>query len=137
MGGISIATIMTPIEVAQMVNGAAKSVVMPTHPNVGTNPGPDVIVGDLPSVEEPSGGTVGSFVGLGVGTTSCNAGVVDLDWFQLPSNDHPAIPQNMYRMSGGADNTERFEQIGQSWCKHAFTALTQNVCNFGCNGTGG
>ena len=43
----------------------------------------------------------------------------------------------MYRMSGGADNTERFEQIGQSWCKHAFTALTQNVCNFGCNGTGG
>ena len=43
----------------------------------------------------------------------------------------------MYRMSGGADNTERFEQIGQSWCKHAFTALTQNVCGFGCNGTGG
>ena len=107
------------------------------RPDNGTIPGPDVIVGDLPSVEEPSGGTVGSFVGLGVGTTSCNAGVVDLDWFQLPSNDHPAIPQNMYRMSGGADNTERFEQIGQSWCKHAFTALTQNVCNFGCNGTGG
>ena len=107
------------------------------QPNNGTNPGPDVIVGDLPSVEEPSDGTVGSFVGLGVGTTSCNAGVVNLDWFALPSNDHPAIPQNMYRMSGGADNTERFEQIGQSWCKHAFTALTQNVCGFGCNNVGG
>ena len=40
-------------------------------------------------------------------------------------------------MSGGADNTERFEQIGQSWLKHAFTALTQNVCGFGCNGVGG
>ena len=92
-------------------------------------------MGDLPSVEQ--GGSSGTFVGLGVGTTSCNAGVVDLDWFQLPSNDHPVIPQNMYRMSGGADNTERFEQIGQSWLKHAFTALTQNVCGYGCNGTGG
>ena len=40
-------------------------------------------------------------------------------------------------MSGGADNTERFEQIGQSWLKHAFTALTQNICGFGCNGVGG
>ena len=25
-------------------------------------------------------------------------------------------------MSGGADNTERFEQIGQSWIKHTFGA---------------
>ena len=139
VGKISISARLIPIEIDNIVNGNVQSAVMPSinQPDNGTIPGPDVIVGDLPSVEEPSGGTVGSFVGLGVGTTSCNAGVVDLDWFQLPSNDHPAIPQNMYRMSGGADNTERFEQIGQSWCKHAFTALTQNVCNFGCNGTGG
>ena len=40
-------------------------------------------------------------------------------------------------MSGGAGNNERFEQIGQSWLKHAFTALTQNICGFGCNGVGG
>ena len=42
-------------------------------------------------------------------------------------------------MSGGADNTERFEQIGQSSMKHAFTALQGNICGFGCvanpNGT--
>ena len=139
VGKISISARLIPIEVDNIVNGNVQSAVMPAinRPDNGTTPGPDVIVGDLPSVEEPSGGTVGSFVGLGVGTTSCNAGVVNLDWFALPSNDHPAIPQNMYRMSGGADNTERFEQIGQSWCKHAFTALTQNVCGFGCNGTGG
>ena len=62
---------------------------------------------------------------------------VDLDWFALPQTDHPVIPQNLYRMSGGADNNERFEQIGQSWLKHAFTALTQNACGFGCNGVGG
>ena len=35
-------------------------------------------------------------------------------------------------MSGGANNNERFEQIGQSWLKHAFTALQDNVCGFGC-----
>jgi hypothetical protein len=61
---------------------------------------------------------------------------VDLDWFALPQVDHPVIPQNLYRMSGGATNDERFEQIGQSWLKHAFTALTGNVC-FTCNGVGG
>ena len=31
----------------------------------------------------------------------------------------------------------RFEQIGQSWGKHAFTAASSNTCNFGCNGVGG
>src|SRR5205085_9441226 len=98
------------------------------------------IVGELPAVSQatsPNGGVTGNYVGLGVGTTSCNAGTVDLDWFQLPNNDHPVIPQNLYRMSGGANNTERFEQVGQSWLKHAFTALTGNACGFGCNGVGG
>jgi hypothetical protein len=84
-------------------------------------------------------GSVGTQVGLGVGTTSCNNGNVELDWFALTQVDHPVIPQNLYRMSGGATNDDRFEQIGQSWLKHAFTALQQNACGFGCtaaaNGT--
>ena len=62
---------------------------------------------------------------------------MDLNWFALPNNDHPVIPQNLYRMSGGPTNDERFEQIAQSNVKHAFTALTQNICGFGCNGVGG
>ena len=82
-------------------------------------------------------GSSGTQVGLAVGTTSCNNGNVDLNWFALPQVDHPVIPQNLYRMSGGATNTERFEQVGQSWLKHAFTALTGNACGFGCNGVGG
>ena len=60
-----------------------------------------------------------------------------MDWLALPNSDHPFIPQNVYRMSGGADNTERFEQLGQSWGKHAFTAASSNTCGFGCNGVGG
>lgn len=98
-------------------------------------PGPDVIVGDVYGLAQF--GSAGTQVGLAVGTHSCNAGTIDLNWFQNPSNDHPVIPQNLYRMSGGADNAERFEQIGQSSVKHAFTALTQNLCGFGCNGVGG
>src|SRR5207248_1515872 len=48
------------------------------------------------------------------------------------ATDHPIIPQNLYRMSGGADNAERFEQIGQSWMKHAFFALEEFICGT-CN----
>jgi hypothetical protein len=59
-----------------------------------------------------------------------------VNWFQLPQNDHPVIPQNLYRMSGGASNNERFEQLGQSWMKHAFFALEDDQCNFGCNTSG-
>ena len=72
-----------------------------------------------------------------MGTESCNAGTENLNWFALPNTDHPVIPQNLYRMSGGADNNQQFEQIGQSSCKHAFTALTLDLCGFGCNGVGG
>ena len=141
-GTMSITATLLPIEIDKVLNGEVKSALMPAlhQPDVGTVPGPDVIVGDLPSVQQassPNSGIEGSYVGLGVGTTSCNAGAVDLDWFALPNNDHPVIPQNLYRQSGGATNNERFEQVGQSWLKHAFTALTQNVCNYGCNGVGG
>ena len=146
VGEISIGTSMQPIEIETLVNGTVRSSEMPplrgavsagartAQPADGSIPGPDVIVGDLPAVSQ--GGSSGSFVGLGVGTTSCNNGKEPLHWLGLPNNDHPVIPQNLYRMSGGTDNAERFEQIGQSWVKHAFFALEDNACNFGCNTTG-
>jgi hypothetical protein len=137
VGELSVAAAMRTIEITQYVNGEAKSDEMPgiSSPSAGTVPGPDVIVGDLNGLAQF--GTAGTQVGLAVGTDSCNLGVENLHWFQLPDNDHPVIPQNMYRMSGGATNDERFEQIGQSNVKHAFTALTQNICGLGCNGVGG
>src|SRR5438132_4963988 len=141
VGRISIGAAMRPIEITQLVNGEPKSLIMPPlNGAAGTEvptlvSGPDVIVGDLPDMEQL--GSAGTQLGLAVATTSCNNGDQPVDWFALPNTDHPVIPQNLYRMSGGADNNERFEQIGQSWLKHAFTALTLNACNFGCNGVGG
>lgn len=99
--------------------------------------GPDVIVGEL------MGGSSGSTsispaatnpteLAYGIGTISCNKGDEELLWVSS-TNQHPVIAQNMYRIKDG-----RFEQIGQSWLKHGFTALQQNTCNLGCipSGTG-
>ncbi|MEO5720745.1 MAG: dockerin type I domain-containing protein [Chthoniobacterales bacterium] len=137
VGSMNISATMRPIEVQNIVNGVAASVVLPTteDPPQAFVPGPDVIVGDLPSMSQF--GSNGGMVGLAVGTTSCNAGSVPLNWFAMPNTDHPVIPQNFYRMSGGANNSERFEQVGQSWLKHAFTALQGNACGLGCTATGG
>jgi hypothetical protein len=140
VGKISIAATMYPIEVTTVVNGAVQSTVLPRRSGSAPNApdfvaGPDVIVGDLSSVGQF--GSSGNLVGLAVGTTSCNNGDQDLNWFQIPNTDHPVIPQNFYRMSGGASNDERFEQIGQSWVKHAGAAASANQCGFGCNGVNG
>jgi len=89
------------------------------------NQGPDLVVGDLIGLQQF--GRVGDMVGLALGTTSCNKGDVEVHWNPLPSNDHPLIPQNLYRLKGG-----RLEQIGQSWMKHGFFALQMNACGYGC-----
>jgi hypothetical protein len=141
VGKISIGATMQRVEIDQLVNGELKSVAMPPlRYGVGSDtptlvPGPDVIVGDLPEMAQFGNDTVNHLVGLGVGTTSCNNGDQPFHWFALPNTDHPVIPQNLYRMSGGVTNDERFEQIGQSWMKHAFEALEGGVCGT-CNTSG-
>jgi hypothetical protein len=93
------------------------------------NPGPDIItggIGEIGGLEQF--GSSGSQVGLGVGTTSCNAGNVPVNFFALPLTHHPVIMHNLYRMSGGSDNNDRFEQVGQSWVKHAFGADQLDYC---------
>jgi hypothetical protein len=133
VGEISLGAAMQPVEIKELVNGELKGVTMPPVHSVSgarsptATHGPDVIVGDLPNLEQQ--GSAGTQVGLAVATTSCNNGDQPLDWFQLPNTDHPVIPQNLYRMAGGTDNTQRFEQIGQSWLKHAFFALEDTVCS--------
>lgn len=138
VGEFSLSAKMRQVEVAELVNGEIVTNVLPAlrDPEAGSTPGPDVVVGDVYGLAQ-FGSSSGSQVGLALGTVSCNYGEENLNWFALPNNDHPVIPQNLYRMSGGSDNAERFEQIGQSSVKHAFTALTQNLCALGCNGVGG
>ncbi|MBX3359416.1 MAG: hypothetical protein KF745_13435 [Phycisphaeraceae bacterium] len=82
--------------------------------------GPDVIVGDL--IDVANYGAVGGFTAYAVGTTSCNAGDVPVEWIS-GTNRHPLIAQNMYRLMNG-----RFEQIGQSWLKHAFLSVNGSLC---------
>jgi subtilisin-like proprotein convertase family protein len=139
-GRISIATTMYPIETTTLAHGAVQSTVLPPLRRGGEEvpnsvPGPDVIVGDLSGTQQF--GSNATQVGVSIGTTSCNNGTVSLNWSAMPNTDHPVIPQNLYRMSGGATNDERFEQIGQSWLKHAFAAVNGNACGFGCGSGGG
>jgi len=136
VGTISVGAVMQPTEITQVANGQPQSTVMPPMQHAAGPatptlvPGPDVIVGEIDSIEQA--GNDATSVGLGVGTVSCNNGDQPIDWHPLPNTNHPVIPQNLYRMSGGADNTERFEQIGQSWMKHAFFALEEFICGT-CN----
>ncbi|HEY5446499.1 MAG TPA: hypothetical protein VIJ87_18975, partial [Pyrinomonadaceae bacterium] len=137
VGKISVGAAMQPIEITQVVNGKPKSIMVPplsqrAGPDTPTLvPGPDIIVGDLPDMVQV--GSEGSQVGLGIATTSCNNGDVPVNFYALPNTDHSFFPQNLYRMSGGADNTQRFEQVGQSWIKHTFGANEDNDCDLGCN----
>jgi len=97
-------------------------------PACGQTPGPDVIVGDLPAMS--AFGSVGGVAAFAVGTTSCNVGGTELLWI-IDQNKHPVIAQNLYRLKDG-----RFEQIGMSWLKHGFSALTGNLCGCGCQDPG-
>ncbi|MGE0481782.1 MAG: hypothetical protein AB7Q17_15050 [Phycisphaerae bacterium] len=82
--------------------------------------GPDVIVGDLDGTSR--WGSANGFEAYSIGTVSCNIGDTPLQW-DADTNQHPVIGQNIYRLKDG-----RFEQLGQSWLKHGFAALTQNLC---------
>lgn len=135
VGDISIDATVYPIEVTTLVNGAIRSSTLPARIDRSTDAptfvhGPDIMVGDMSGLAQ-FGSSAGQ-VGLGIGTTSCNNGDQPVHFFQLPDTDHSVVSQNLYRMSGGATNDERFEQIGQSWVKHTFGADQFNACNFGC-----
>ncbi len=101
----------------------------------GQTTGADVIVGDLPGIS--NNGVTGLYDSFAVGTTSCNKGNTPLNWFTGGTdNRHPVIGQNLFRLRSG-----KFEQIGQGWLKHGFTALQGNICQaqfgYGCTATAG
>src|ERR1044071_7279126 len=95
VGEISISTSVYPIEITKVVNGVAQSSVLPPRsgraPNApeGSVPGPDIVVGDMPSMVQV--GSSGGQVGLGIATTSCNNGDQPVDFMTFPSTSHSVI----------------------------------------------
>jgi hypothetical protein len=92
--------------------------------------GPDVITGDMADLYVS--GIESAELGLSIGITSCNRGNATPHFSPIPSTNHPVVAQNLYRMSGGAINDDRFEQIGQSWVKHTYGASAADECGLGC-----
>jgi hypothetical protein len=85
----------------------------------------DVKLGFLDSITEL--GHVGTYPngtsGVSMATTSCNIGDVDVNWFAPMNPDHPGIVMSIYRLLNG-----RFEQVGLSYVKHGFYALSSSQC---------
>lgn len=73
-------------------------------------------------------GRVGDTVAFSGATTSWNIGSVPLEWRIAPDHRHPFITQNLYRLS---PDGRRFQQIGQSWAKNGFFALSNQQCGPG------
>ncbi len=67
-------------------------------------------------------GSIDGVGGYAIGTTSCNYGDEVANWYS-GTNQTPLIGQNAYRYYQG-----RFEQIGLSWLKHSFCALSEGGC---------
>ncbi|CAG0999275.1 hypothetical protein PHYC_02767 [Phycisphaerales bacterium] len=89
---------------------------------------PDVIVGDLTGIA--GYGSSGGIFAYSVGTTSCNAGDVPLNWI-ANTNQHPVIGQRLYRWRV-VNGVGQFDQVGASHLKHGFTALQGTVCYSDC-----
>jgi hypothetical protein len=114
---------MSPTQSAAAAAGALTLAVALAGP--ARAQGADVILGELGGLRQYAASQ--GIVALTVGTTSCNAGDQVLEWRALPNNRHPVITMNLYRLLNG-----RLTQIGQSWVKHGFVALQEDVCQFGC-----
>jgi hypothetical protein len=90
--------------------------------------GPDVIVGELTG---PQNYTINSGLdAVAIGTTSCNVGNQVLNWFANTVN-HPVIGGAVYKYKV-ENGYGKFEQLGQSWLKHAFAALQGTNCCTNC-----
>ncbi len=105
--------------------------------NCNLSTGPDIIVGDLQDIANYAGQTIGgvSYDAVAFGTYSCNIGTVWVNWF-ASTNLHPVIDNNLYKYKV-VNGAGHFEQIGMSWLKHGFFALSNTLCCSGCLSTTG
>ena len=106
---------------AERVSGV--SVGDPIPPNfLGTL---DVALGNIANISQVahSGTFPAGAAALSLATTACNFGDTDVPWHAPMAEDHPTIAMALYRSMDG-----RLEQIGVSWMKHGFYALSNNDC---------
>ncbi len=121
-----LAPILVPV-LALMLAGAARA------QSSCTSAGPDVIVGDITG---PANYTAsGTLEALSLGTTSCNIGSAGVSW-QSSTEKHPVIGGDLYRFKV-VEGSGRFEELGFSWVKHGFFALSQTLCCPTCQSTDG
>jgi hypothetical protein len=95
-----------------------------THVRATPATGPDVIVGDLQDLARY--GRANGITAFAVGTTSCNAGDRELNWYS-DTAEHPVIGSSLYRIKDG-----RLEQVAMSWLKHGYFAMSENLCFNDC-----
>ena len=84
--------------------------------------GPDVVawyLGGGGGLDMQNYGSGDGIFAYAFGTTSCNWGDMTATWGSEGNDSYPVIAQNCYRLKDG-----RFEQIGTSWLKHSFCAVS-------------
>jgi len=122
-----------------VVAASACAAVLTTNSNAQTpcqgSTGPDVIVGDITGPWNYSATGGGTVEALSLGTYSCNMGTTNLGW-HANTNQHPVIGGELYRFRV-VNGAGQFDQVGISWLKHGFFALSNNLCCSGCQGTDG
>lgn len=96
----------------------------PQQHQISRSHGSDVVIADLQSVGRY--GREGDITAYAVGTHACNLGDEEANWIKN-TNQHPVIVQNMYRLKN-----DKLEQIGLSWVKHGFYAVSFDLCG-ACN----
>ena len=84
------------------------------------SPGPDLTVGDITGVTNYA--SDGGIEACSFGFSPANVGSVPIDYVATTPH-HPVVGQSLYRLSTVGGST-RIEEIGQSWLRHEFYALS-------------
>jgi len=90
--------------------------------------GPDVVTGDLAAIANYAAS--GGLEALIFGTKTCNIGDQEVA-VVANTNQHYLVAQNLYRLQDKGD-WFAFEQVGMSWLRHSFFALSQLQCCTTC-----
>ncbi|MBI1851693.1 MAG: hypothetical protein HYR85_15235 [Planctomycetes bacterium] len=106
--------------------GATGNFILNVSCDPPTGAGADILVGQIGSLAQY--GRLADIIGCGMDSPLCNQGSEPLDWIANPDPRHPFATFGVYRIQG-----TRFEQIGQSWCKHGYGAGQSDACGLGCS----